>query len=116
MRRKPRAPFVHVLKADVPKPDADQVRFTILPPGEIAWAEMFDESAGTYTRSIEAVIRFVVKAEGPGTEGFGDAHSKARRAFVDEVLGLDVILELADVIAETLLSVDDRKNSDSPSD
>lgn len=115
MRRKPRAPFVHVLSMDAQKPEAEQVRFTIIPPGELAWTELMDDASGRYGRCAEAVIRFVEKAEGPGTDGFGLAGSKERRAFVDECLGFEEMLELANVVSDTLLSVTERKNSASPS-
>jgi hypothetical protein len=111
IRRKSRTPFPFVLVRHRALPEGEQPRFTIVPPTERAWARLIDEGVGPESILAEAVILFVEKLENdPDGAAFGAAGSKERVAFVDESLGADVIRELGNAVADTMLAESDRKN------
>lgn len=114
LRRPARAPFPYVLEADRSLPTAEQPRWIVRPPTGREYAEICDQG-GNATVLVECVVRCVEQLENhPDTAAFGRPQSAEREAFVDQ-LDVQVIRELGNAVANTMLSEGDRKNSDSPS-
>ena len=109
MRRKPREPFAYVLQAD--RERENPPRFIVTPPTSRTWAEVVDEGRGTQGILLDAVARFVAALENhPDAAAFGKADSAERRQYLDDCMAVDVVRELGNAIADTLLTDTDRKN------
>jgi hypothetical protein len=104
IRRKPTGPFSYKLKDG-------SAQFVLSPPTQLAWAEVLDEAEGINGVMRLSVIRFVERLEEhEDGAAFGAAGSKERETYVDTCLSLEVMRELGEEIAGTLLSETDRGN------
>lgn len=109
LRRKPRTPFPYVLEQDRELEQAEQPRFIIKPPSGQEWAEICD-AGGNGTILFESVRRCVERLDNHEDAGaFGAAGSAERQAYLDE-LDVQVLRELGNAVANTMLAETDRKN------